>query len=134
MIRLWILVYYQTVMSTNINGSTTPALSHSNLFVGLALPGIHFLYNYSWTDHRTDNDFQASLTVAKVLLRVSSKDPDILMKFVDVSTEVSTIHTTTSIAFVNNAHRKLDHRTRLSGHGISFFWLSYRILQENQSI
>ncbi|KAH7871820.1 uncharacterized protein C8R40DRAFT_1256268 [Lentinula edodes] len=77
----------ETVMSTNINGSTTPALSHSNLFVGLALPGIHFLYNYSWTDHRTDNDFQASLTVAKVLLRVSSKDPDILMKFVDVSTE-----------------------------------------------
>ncbi|KAJ3801305.1 hypothetical protein GGU11DRAFT_741651 [Lentinula aff. detonsa] len=76
----------ETVMSTTINGSTTAALSYPNLFMGLALPGIHFLFNYTWAD-RTDNDFQASLTVAKMLLRVSKHDPHILIKFIESSTE-----------------------------------------------
>ncbi|KAJ3845083.1 hypothetical protein F5878DRAFT_655339 [Lentinula raphanica] len=77
----------ETVMFTTINGSTTPALSYPDLFIGLALPGIHFLYNHSWADHRTDNDFQASLTTAKMLLRVSKQDRQIFTKFVDSSIE-----------------------------------------------
>lgn len=76
-------------MSTTINGSTTPALSHPNLFMALAAPGAYFLYNHAWTDVRTDNDFQASLTVAKMLLQVSNLDPHVFNKFVDYGVEVS---------------------------------------------
>lgn len=78
----------QTVMSTTINGSTTPALSHPNLFLGLAAPGAYFLYNHAWADVRTDNDFQASLTVAKMLLQISNLDPRVL---VDYGAEVSRV-------------------------------------------
>ncbi|KAE9396073.1 hypothetical protein BT96DRAFT_997116 [Gymnopus androsaceus JB14] len=77
----------ETVMSTTINGSTTPALSHPNLFMALAAPGAYFLYNHAWTDVRTDNDFQASLTVAKMLLQVSNLDPHVFNKFVDYGVE-----------------------------------------------
>ncbi|KAJ4487923.1 hypothetical protein J3R30DRAFT_3280032 [Lentinula aciculospora] len=77
----------ETVMTTIINGSTTAALSYPNLFTGLAFPGIYFLFNYTWVDHRTDNDFQASLIVAKMVLQLSNQNPQILMKFIESSTE-----------------------------------------------
>lgn len=77
------------MLSTTINGSTTPALAHPNQFMGLASPGAYFLYNHAWTDVRTDKDFQASLAVAKMLLQVSNLDPHVFSKFVEYGVEVS---------------------------------------------
>ncbi|KAF9075268.1 hypothetical protein BDP27DRAFT_1315801 [Rhodocollybia butyracea] len=77
----------ETTMSTTINGSTTPALSYPNLFTGLALPGVYFLYTHIWSDVRKDNDFQASLAVAKMVLQVSTYDPSVLPSFVNYGAE-----------------------------------------------
>ncbi len=76
-------------MSTTILGTTTPAMSHLNLFLGLGSPGVYFLHNYSWTDVRTDNDFSASLAVAKMVLQTSNQEPRIFTQFMDYGNEVS---------------------------------------------
>ncbi|KIK57795.1 hypothetical protein GYMLUDRAFT_228917 [Collybiopsis luxurians FD-317 M1] len=77
----------ETVMSATFNGSTTPALSYPTQFTGLATPGMYFLYNHTWDGVRTDNDFQASLAVARMLLQLSSYDPHLLTKFAEVGVE-----------------------------------------------
>lgn len=50
-------------------------------------PGINFLRTHSWTDISSDNDFSASLAVAKMLLNVASRDSSAMAKISDSGRE-----------------------------------------------
>lgn len=51
-------------------------------------PGIHFLQAHMWLDISSENDFAASLAVAKMLLQVAGQDPSVMMKLADCGNEV----------------------------------------------
>ncbi|KAF5365590.1 hypothetical protein D9758_003325 [Tetrapyrgos nigripes] len=67
----------ETVMTADMNGST-PAMLHTDLFIGLVSPGLDFLHNHSWMDVRSDIDFATSLATAKMVLLASELDQKVM--------------------------------------------------------
>ncbi|KAF8077923.1 hypothetical protein FPV67DRAFT_1403007 [Lyophyllum atratum] len=74
------------ITTTEIPGSQPPIIRHLPSLLGLADPSIHFLQSHTWQD--VDNDFAASLSVARMLLQVSVQDPTIMNKLSDHGAEV----------------------------------------------
>jgi hypothetical protein len=63
----------QTIMTPlDHTGTASPATTHLNSFVGLVDYGFYYLQNHMWTDIQSENDFYASLAVAKMILQATS--------------------------------------------------------------
>ncbi|KAF5380960.1 hypothetical protein D9615_003973 [Tricholomella constricta] len=80
----------EVITTTEISGSLPPVIRHLPSLLGLVDSGIHFLQAHLWQD--VDNDFAASLAVARMLLQVSGQDPTIMIKLSDHGAE-RTAHT-----------------------------------------
>ncbi|KAJ6502509.1 hypothetical protein C8R45DRAFT_976826 [Mycena sanguinolenta] len=53
-------------------GTASPATTHLNSFMGLIDYGFYYLHNHMWTDVQSENDFYASLAVAKIILQATN--------------------------------------------------------------
>ncbi|KAJ7235476.1 hypothetical protein B0H12DRAFT_1141671 [Mycena haematopus] len=53
-------------------GTASPATTHLNSFIGLVDYGFYYLHNHMWTDIQSENDFYASLAVAKIILQATN--------------------------------------------------------------
>ncbi|KAG5645223.1 hypothetical protein DXG03_006640 [Asterophora parasitica] len=73
------------ITNTEIPGFLPPIIRYLPSFLGLVDSGIQFLQAHVWLD--VDNDFAASLAVARMLLQVSGQDPTITNKLSDYGTE-----------------------------------------------
>ncbi|KAG7092480.1 hypothetical protein E1B28_008832 [Marasmius oreades] len=62
----------QTIMTTHAAGVPLTRC-YNNLFVGLAGPGLHFLFNHPWGDTRSEKDLKVSLVVAKMVFATVSE-------------------------------------------------------------
>jgi hypothetical protein len=68
------------------NGYVPPALTSPGAFLSLAEDGFFFLQNHTWLEMQSENDFAASVAVAKMILQASQQKPDIILKqFTDTS-------------------------------------------------
>lgn len=76
---------------TEVPGSLSLAVTHLNSFLGLVDSGLHFLENHVWADVQSENDFTASLVVAKMILQAAEHDPSIINKLSDQTTEVRSV-------------------------------------------
>jgi hypothetical protein len=59
------------------------------LFVGLTEGGCYWLDYYFWVEGQTEQDFFASLAVAKMIFQAMSYDASVLQRMPTDSTEVS---------------------------------------------
>ncbi|KAL0071388.1 hypothetical protein AAF712_001245 [Marasmius tenuissimus] len=78
----------ETLMTTQVVGFPLMTTYHG-LFQGLAGSGLQFLFNFPWTwgDGRSNKDFTVSLTVAKLVLTVASRDPAAMVRVGEQGTE-----------------------------------------------
>ncbi|KAL0581716.1 hypothetical protein V5O48_000298 [Marasmius crinis-equi] len=78
----------ETVMTAQVAGVPL-MMTYRNLFHALGGPGLQFLYNFPWTwgDARSDRDFAVSLTVARLVLTVASRDTGVMIKMAEQGTE-----------------------------------------------
>ncbi|KAF7363482.1 hypothetical protein MSAN_01004100 [Mycena sanguinolenta] len=53
-------------------GTVSPATTHLNSFMNLVDYGFYYLHNHMWTDVQSENDFYASLAVAKIILQATN--------------------------------------------------------------
>ncbi|KAF7338262.1 hypothetical protein MVEN_02051500 [Mycena venus] len=58
-------------------GTASPATTHLNSFMGLVDYGFYYLQNHMWTDIQSENDFYASLAVAKMILQATNYNSSI---------------------------------------------------------
>ncbi|GLB34930.1 putative response to drug [Lyophyllum shimeji] len=75
----------EAITTTEIPGSVSPVIGHLSSLLALVDPGIHFLQSHNWQD--VDNDFSASLSVARMLLQVAEQDPTVMRKLSDYGAE-----------------------------------------------
>lgn len=78
-------------MSNDHPGYVPPASMHLKHFLGLVDHGILFLQNYLWVDIHSDNDFQASLAVGKMILNAATYDHTIMVRLAEQGIEVNNL-------------------------------------------
>ncbi|KAF9264659.1 hypothetical protein L218DRAFT_195329 [Marasmius fiardii PR-910] len=74
----------QTIMTAHAAGVSLTR-SYNHLFVGLASPGLHFLFNQPW-DSRSEKDLTVSLVIAKMVL-TSVGEPGAMVKMAEQGNE-----------------------------------------------
>ncbi|KAJ7685226.1 hypothetical protein DFH06DRAFT_1157872 [Mycena polygramma] len=62
----------RAMLETMLNDSGNASNTHLNSFIGLVDYGFYYLQHHIWTDIQSDNDFYASLAVAKMILHVAN--------------------------------------------------------------
>ena len=55
----------------------------------LADHAMHFLFLHTWQNLQSDDDFMASMAVARLVLRGAKYEPNVINKFVNYAAEVS---------------------------------------------
>lgn len=78
----------QALMNAQISPGVTPTTLHPQLFVGLVEGGCYWLDHHVWTEGQTEQDFDASLAVARMIFQAMSYDALILQRM-SGSNEVS---------------------------------------------
>ena len=68
---------------------TSLARTFSDPFLSLAEDGFFFLQNHMWSEVQSERDFAASVAVAKMILQVAEQKPDISLKQLADSSDVS---------------------------------------------
>ena len=74
-------------MSEDI-GYVSPAQASPGAFLSLAEDGFFFLQNHTWLEVQSENDFAASVAVAKMILQAAQQKPDIILKQFSDTSEV----------------------------------------------
>jgi hypothetical protein len=69
-------------------GYITPAQASSEAFLSLAEDGFFFLQNHTWSEVQSENDFTASVAVAKLILQAAEQKPEIILKQLADTSEV----------------------------------------------
>jgi hypothetical protein len=68
------------------NGYAPLAQTFTGAFLSLAEDGFFFLQNHTWLEVQSENDFAASVAVAKMIMQAAQQKPDIILKqFSDTS-------------------------------------------------
>ena len=70
------------------NGYVPPALTSPGAFLSLAEDGFFFLQNHTWSEVQSENDFTASVAVAKMILQAAEQKSDIILKQLAETSEV----------------------------------------------
>ncbi len=78
----------QAVSTTELSPGVTPITLHSHLLVGLTDSGGYWLDNYYWVEGQTEEDFHASLPVARMVFQAMSYSASAL-EMASESSEVS---------------------------------------------
>lgn len=113
----------QALGTAELSPGITPVSLHSQLYVGLVDCGGHWLDNYNWMDGQIEQDFHASLAVAKMIFNATLYDASALQRLSTI-TEVSTSHCQL-LPSSSPCHREIIAPSCVvSGHGI--FSLSLR--------
>jgi hypothetical protein len=69
-------------------GYVPPAQAFPDAFLSLAEDGFFFLQNHTWSEVQSENDFTASVAVARMILQAAEKRPDIVLKQLAETTDV----------------------------------------------
>lgn len=80
---------WKAITSSDSFTSPTPPPVFAAPFFDMADAGFHFLSTHVWSDVRSENDFNASMSIAKMILQVAERDVTVLEKRVDMNSEVS---------------------------------------------
>ncbi|KAJ8700118.1 hypothetical protein PTI98_003174 [Pleurotus ostreatus] len=78
------------VITTSEHGIDSLAKTHPLSFLGLVDSGFHFLSHHTWTNERADKDFDASISVAKMVLEAATLDKNIMVRLFEHVTEKRT--------------------------------------------
>ncbi|KAF4603665.1 hypothetical protein EYR38_004080 [Pleurotus pulmonarius] len=78
------------VITTSEHGSDSLAKTHISSFLGLVDSGFHFLSHHTWSNERADKDFDASISVAKMVLEAAILDKNIMVRLFEHVTEKRT--------------------------------------------
>jgi len=81
----------QAIMSADTR-YVPPAQVFPDAFMSLAEDGFFFLQNHTWSEVQSENDFVASVAVAKMILRAALQKPDIILKQLADASEVCYYH------------------------------------------
>ncbi|KXN89237.1 Protein kinase C delta type [Leucoagaricus sp. SymC.cos] len=73
----------EVLTNAQITPGVTPATLHSQLFVSLVDGGFYWLDCYLWSEGQTEQDFHASLAVAKMIFQAMSYDVSVLQRMDD---------------------------------------------------
>lgn len=76
------------VVTTSEHGVDSLAKTHISSFLGLVDSGFHFLSHHTWSNERADKDFDASISVAKMVLEAAILDKNIMVRLFEHVTEV----------------------------------------------
>lgn len=82
------IVCAQAITVPDSPGYTTPAQLFPELFLSLADDGFFFLQNHLWSEVQSENDFNASVAVARMILQAAEQNPDVMLRRVSDSSEV----------------------------------------------
>lgn len=72
-------------MFSDAPGYASPAQIFPDSFLSLAEDGLSFLQNHVWSEVHSENDFAASVAVAKAILHGAEQKPDIMIRYSDTS-------------------------------------------------
>lgn len=81
-------VSMQAITTSDTEGYATPAQISPEAFYSSAEDGFFFLQNHSWSEVQSENDFAASVAVAKMILQAAEQKPDVILKQMTDSVEV----------------------------------------------
>ncbi|KAF9454513.1 hypothetical protein P691DRAFT_770412 [Macrolepiota fuliginosa MF-IS2] len=70
----------EALLTAEFSPAVTPVISHPQLFVDLVDDGYHWLDNYHWVEGQTEQDFYASLVVARMVFQAMSYDASVLQR------------------------------------------------------
>ncbi|KAG5220465.1 Protein kinase delta type [Salix suchowensis] len=70
----------KSVITTSEHGIDSLAKTHTLSFLGLVDSGFHFLSHHTWSNERADKDFDASISVAKMVLEATTLDKNIMKR------------------------------------------------------
>ena len=70
-------------MASDTPGYISPAQMFPDSFLSLAEDGFIFLQVHAWSEVQTENDFNASVAVAKAILRGTEQKPDVMSRTFD---------------------------------------------------
>ncbi|KAF7976726.1 hypothetical protein HWV62_5909 [Athelia sp. TMB] len=68
----------EVIMASDTPGYISPAQMFPDSFLSLAEDGFIFLQAHAWSEVQTENDFNASVAVAKAILRGAEQKPDVM--------------------------------------------------------
>lgn len=72
-------------MASDTPGYISPAQMFPESFLSLAEDGFTFLQMHVWSEVQTENDFAASVAVAKAILQGAEQKADIMSRISDIS-------------------------------------------------
>jgi len=90
-------------------GYMSQARAFPEIFLSVAEDGFYFLQNHTWSEVQSENDFTASVAVAKMILQAAEQKPDIILKqLADTSERYArqglTVRTWNILAFAALSH------------------------------
>jgi hypothetical protein len=78
----------QAIITSADTGYAAPAQAFPDAFLSLAEDGFFFLQNHTWSEVQSENDFTASVAVAKMILQAAEQKSDIILKQLAETSEV----------------------------------------------